>query len=138
MKKLIFISLFFVLAIFANAQKGLPVSIASDTVNGNETIYFETETFSQNWDLTIQVLCTNIGGTSDGTIRLEQSVDGNSWETVTDEVGYLKSYPNDTLTILNAAVGQWVLSGTPVYKYRLAVAGTASDSTLITPVYIRK
>ena len=137
MKKYLVI-LFVAFTVFAQAQKGSPVAITPDTVQGAETIYLETEVFTQNWNLTIQALCTEIGGTSDGTIRLEQSVDGTSWEDFIDEVGLLKSYPSDTLTITDGAVGVWIIQRTLGYKYRLAIAGTASDTTLITPKYIRK
>ncbi len=139
MKKYLII-LFVAFTVFAQAQsqKGKVVAITPANVEGAETIYFVTEPWSQNWNLTIQALCTEVGGTSDGTIRLEQSTDGISWEDFTDEAGLLKSYPNDTLTIVDGAVGKWIIQKTLDYQYRLAVTGTASDTTLIIAKYIWK
>lgn len=139
MKKFI-LSLVFILSVLAvNAQKGLVYSVSVDTLNGNETVNFTLGQVTGSYDvLTIQALCTQVGGTSDGTLILQASVDGASWLTVQDATGVLKGYPNDTLTITNGAVAQWVVDETPWNYYRVQGAGTASDSTLVTVKYVYK
>lgn len=139
MKKFLF-TLAFVLSVVAiNAQVGRVYSVSVDTLNGNETVNFTLGQITGGYStLTIQALCTQVGGTSDGTLILQTSVDGTSWRTVQDAIGVLKGYPNDTLTITNGAVVQWVVDETPWNFYRVQGAGTASDSTLITVKYVYK
>lgn len=139
MKKFI-LSLVFILSVIAvNAQKGRVYSVSVDTLNGNETVNFPLASITGSYDvLTIQALCTEVGGTSDGTLILQGSVDGTSYLTIQDATGVLKGYPNDTLTITDGAVVQWVVDETPWNFYRVQGAGTASDSTLITVKYVYK
>jgi len=130
---------FVIVAIAANAQKGKVLTFAAvDTINGNETIYFTSPKFTGNDVVLVQALCTEVGGTSDGTLTLEGSVDGTSFVPLTNETGVIKGYPNDSLTITDGAVTQWLVNTNAWYKLRIKAAGTASDSTLITSKYIRK
>ena len=132
MKKLFVIFLFAVISFTAGAQK--LVTLTADTVQGNETIYIASDEISDSWDhVTIQVLCTETGGTADGTVTLQGSVDGTNYVPLTDYSGIVKGYPNDSLTIADGAVTSWVINGVPYNYYRLKIAGTASDSTLISP-----
>ena len=126
-------------ALVANAQKGRVYSVAVDTLNGNETVNFTLGQITGSYNVVaIQALCTQIGGTSDGTLILQGSVDGTSWLTLQDATGVLKGYPNDTLTITNGAVAQWVVDENPWNFYRVQGAGTASDTTLVTVKYVYK
>ena len=139
MKKLMIILSFALIGFVSFAQKGRPVTFATaDTLNGNETVYFTSPVFTGYETILVQALCTQVGGTSDGTLTLQGSVDGTSWVALTDETGRLKGYPNDSLTITNGAVTQWLITDNPFFKLRIKGAGTASDSTLITTKYIRK
>lgn len=133
MKKIIVILVTAFLFLNINAQRRTVVSPAIDTLNGNETVYFPVYTATSSYGVTIQALCTNIGGTSDGTLILEGSVDNTSWETIVDDDLVMTAYPNDTLTIVDAAVVQWVVLKNAWKYYRITGAGTASDTTLITP-----
>lgn len=143
MKKLVLLFSIVLLSVVAMAQKNTVISITADTLNGNETVYFYTETFSYDWDvLTISASCDNIGGTSDGTLSLEFSNDGTDYVPLTEEANIMKGFAttgeNDSLTITDAANIIWIVYKTPGYKYRIKGEGTASDSTLITPKYIFK
>jgi hypothetical protein len=139
MKKIILISILFLSVLVANAQRGRVYSVAVDTLNGNETVNFTLGQVTGSYDvLTIQALCSNIGGTSDGTLILQGSVDGTSYLTINDATGVLKGYPNDTLTITDGAVVQYVVDETPWNFYRIQGAGTANDSTLVTVKYVYK
>lgn len=139
MRKLVLFLSLVLFALVSVAQKGKPLTFATaDTLNGNETVYFTSSVFTGADDVLIQALCTQVGGTSDGTLTLQGSVDGTSWVALTDETGRFKGYPNDSLTITNGAVTEWLITDNPWYKLRIKGAGTANDSTLITTKYIRK
>ncbi len=144
MKKLFSLLLFVALFVCyqppaSYAQKGKTVTMAVDTLQGNETVNFAlSPTFSGEYSLTIQVLCTELGGTSDGSLRLEMSLDGTSWEAFTSTANVMYAFPNDTLTIVDGAVVTWTIVNTPWSKYRFVGAGTASDTTLISGKYIFK
>jgi hypothetical protein len=141
MKKIIFILSLVALTVGVNAQSGRVYSSSYDTLNGNETVNFPIRStgFTNGYQtLTIQALCTEIGGTSDGTLILQGSVDGTSYVTLQDATDFMYSYPNDTLTITDGAVATWVIIKTPYNYYRIQGGGTASDSTLITPKYVYK
>ena len=106
-----------------------------DTLNGNETVYFPLVTVTGDYsNLSITALCTQVGGTSDGTLQLQFSAGGN-YEDVVQTTGLFEFISNDTLTITNGAVYNVVVRNPPVGDYRLKGVGTASDSTLITPRY---
>ena len=123
------------------AQKGRVLTVTAseaDSSKGAETDYQYIPNaggFTSQYDLTIQVLATQLGGTSDGTISLEGSVDGTSYAAIDNTVF---TATDDSLTITNGAV--WVVN-IPItrhYKYRLKIAGTASDTTLLTTKYLYK
>jgi len=122
MKHLIII-LFVLLAFSANSQ-----TVITDTLQGNETVNFTGMRGANQ----IQALCTQIGGTSDGTLILQGSVDGVSYLTVQETTNMFKSYPNDTLTITNGAIWLVDVQNNPFRYYRVVGGGTASDTTLIT------
>lgn len=127
------------MALMVSAQTGRIYSIAVDTVKSNETIYLTSWPVTGGYStLTLQALCTQIGGTTDGTITLQGSVDGTSYVALTDATGLVKGYPNDSLTMTNGAVTSWVIEKTPYNYYRLKIAGTASDTTKVTAKYVYK
>ena len=128
-----------VVAMGAIAQKGKPLTFAtSDTIQGAETIYLVSPKFTGDDVIMIQALCTETGGTADGTLTLDVSVDGTSYVPFTDATGIMKGYPNDSLTITDGAVTSWIVQVNAGYKYRIKGAGTTGDSTLISATYIRK
>lgn len=137
MKKLV-ILLVFTLFVFALNAQTVRV-LATDTLQGNETVNFTNlRSSSSDVIVTLQAVCTELGGTSDGTLILQGSVDGLSFVTLQDQQDLLKSYPNDTLTITDGAVGTWNLLR-PSYKYyRVQGGGTASDTTLVVIKYHAK
>jgi len=130
MKKIgIILGLFVALVINANAQAYR--SIAVDTVKGANTITIAIPvSFEPNGTLQIEALCTQVGGTSDGTIVLQGSVTGTNYVTITTDQSILECI-NDTLTITDGGVGIWSLSKTAYNKYRLSIAGTSGDTTKV-------
>ena len=130
MKKLFLIFALLIAVISVNAQK--LVTLTADTVQGAETIYISTSSISDAWDyVTIQALCTQVGGTTDGTMTLMGSVDGTSYVPLVDESGLIKGYPNDSLTMTNGAVQTWIIKGNPFNYYKAKIAGTSADTTLV-------
>jgi len=100
----------------------------TDTLNGAETVVFaEMLNASQ-----VQVLCSNVGGTSDGSIVLKGSVDGVSYVVLDEKSGSVEFYPSDSLTIVDGAVWLVDIKGDVFNYYKVSGSGTASDSTLIT------
>ena len=142
MKKLLFIVVFAVAAMAATAQKGVVVELDVDTLNGAETVYFETPIFTGSDAFTLQAACDNIGGTSEGTLSLEASVDGSDWVPLAEQDGLIHGFAttgeNDSLTITDNANISWIIQKNSFLQYRVKGTGAASDSTLITVKYVRK
>lgn len=100
----------------------------TDTLQGNETVVFEVMAEATQ----IQALCTQLGGTSDGTLLLKGSVDGVTYVTLSETTSKINFYPNDTLTITNTAGWLIKLDENLFNYYKVVGGGTASDTTLIT------
>lgn len=138
MKKLVILfTLIFAFTVFANAQR--VYTATADTLQGDETVNLGVvNSSSSSGTLLLQALCTQLGGTSDGTLLLQGSADGTSYVTITETANLFNFFPNDTLTITNGAVMQCIITNSPYKYYRWQGAGTASDTTLITPKYLPK
>lgn len=145
MRKLILLLAFAVLGIAASAQlqsKYYTVTASEADTNKNaETDYITIPNkgaFLEVKDLMIQVLCTdNYGGTSDGAITLERSLDGTSWKSMNTTVDTDLNCANDTFTIVNAGVARFRLKTYDNY-YRIKIVGTSGDTTLLTTKYTFK
>ena len=139
MKRILVVAILALISLTGFSQKGTVYTVAADTLIGAETVNFvlQTKFYGQNL-LTIEALCTDVGGTPDGTLILEGSLDGTSYETITSTSGRLYAWPNDTLTIVAGAVVTWVVEDTPWVYYRVQGGGTADDSTLVNIKYIFK
>lgn len=139
MKKLIFLILIMTASMSVFAQ--FPVTVY-DTLNGNETVNFTTISVTRDYQsLSFDVLCTELGGTADGTLIVQgrNGNDGN-WTTLTTAflAHSLEVSPNDTLTITDGAVWKAVIKEPSFSQYRIQGAGTASDTTLIEIEYLLK
>ena len=133
--KNLFLLIALVLALGVNAQNGTLKVADYDTLIGSETVYFPIVTVTGKYqNLSITALCTEIGGTSDGTLQLQYSAGGN-YEDVIQTTGLFEFISNDTLTITDGAVFNVIVREAPVGQYRLKGTGTASDTTLISPKY---
>lgn len=128
MRKLLVILVLVVVAMTANAQR-----VVTDTLQGNETVTFE----AMQGASAIQALCTQLGGTSDGTLILKGSLDNVTYVTVSEKVNEFSFYPNDTLTIVNGAGWLINVASKPFLYYKVVGGGTASDTTLITIKWIK-
>lgn len=102
----------------------------TDTIQGAETVNFTSMQYAK----TIQVLCEDdFGGTSDGLIMLQGSVDGVSFDDLfTNDNYWYSSIANDSLTIVDNAT--WIIdvSSLKLPYYRFTGDGTTGDTTLVT------
>ena len=131
-----------------NAQKGVLKTIATDTVKGAETIYFTPVQLNGTYEsLSIQFLCTQLGGTTDGTIYVLASNDGTNYFNLNNIDGkmiYASPYArmNDSivgkLNLYNAATLNFVIPKPAHRFYKVGVTGTASDTTKLTGNYVYK
>lgn len=137
MKKL-FIILSLLLCVYVvNAQR--VYTITSDTLTEVETEYFTVPDITGTYEsLGIQVLCTELGGTADGTVVLQGSLDGTTYVTLSDDENYIKGFTNDSLTISDGAANTWMIYNPGLVSYRIAATGTANDTTLVTTKYFLK
>jgi len=149
MKKLIVILFVGFIGLGCFAQSGAIKTIVTDTIKGNETVAFAaTERFKGNYILTMQALCTDLGGTPDGTLFLEGSVDNVSWERITYQTGLNANFfasdstkitkSESTFTIVDALSCGVTFENTNWNYYRWKGVGTASDTTGVTMTYTWK
>jgi len=139
MKKIILLLFAFIaVSQFIQAQAYKTVTATeADQNDGAETDYIylpNVDWFYSVKDLDIQTLCTQTGGTSDGKITIERSVDKISWKPVLTTIDTDLIAANDTFTIVNAGVSQFRLKTYWPY-YRLKIVGTSGDSTALLTRY---
>ena len=108
---------------------GQVYSFAYDSTVDTGDKAFTTGNLTANGNLTIQVLCTQISGTSAGSAYVQESSDGTSWTTMTHSNSSIQSVTNDTLTIATTAVEIWNLPVAYGLKYRLWCDGSGSNHT---------
>lgn len=149
MKRLImiFAALLFVVAMSAQGKGNLG-TVSADTLNGNETVNFAIGSFTGTYSsLTVTAKCTQVGGTSDGTLTLYGSLDNTNWVFINGATGNaivaspkasMTGTDMNQLTITDALIANWVIPRVPFRYYRVAGVGTASDSTLINITYMYK
>lgn len=138
MKKFFGLFLFVLMLSFTTfAQVGVVKSIALRTLT-NTTAASDVITLTANNTLVIQVLCTQLTGTSAGVVTIMGSVDGTSYKGLTDYDGVFNGFSNDTLTITNGAIGQWVIPKSPFKYYKISYAPSGTHTTRVTAKYIYK
>ena len=139
MKKLLIMLVFAVVAMAASAQRGSVKSLPAVSIEGAETVDLGTIVATGNYRaIDIQAVCTETGGTADGTIILKGSVDGLSYITIQDAAGLLKAYPNDTLTITDGAVWNVVIQDVPFKYIKATGTGDTGDTTSVQIKYVFK
>jgi hypothetical protein len=104
-----------------------------DTLKGADTIYIRTPFLKWNLDyIGLQATCRQLGGTSDGYIYPQASIDDIGYVDLISTDYLVYSFPNDTLTIADGTVGLWnILALTNNYAGIMCV-GTVGDTTEIT------
>jgi hypothetical protein len=148
MKKLFLVLLVSLFAMASMAQRGSLHTVTVDTLQGAETVNFQIgTTINGSYNtLCITALCTQLGGTSDGTVALYGSNDGTSYVFVNgvgggvitaSPVASLTGADLNQLTITNGLVANWIID--PAFKYyRVAGVGDTGDTTKINITYVYK
>lgn len=141
---------FAVVAMAASAQRGRVITLDADTIQGAETVSFETfKTTGSYNSISVQGLCTELGGTADGTLSLYGSNDvSNLGWTLINGVGSgilttspLASLADTTLnviTITDALVPAWTVTGSPFRDWKIVGVGTSGDTTLVNLTVVLK
>ncbi len=89
----------------------------------------------------VQVLCTNVSGTSDGTMALYGSIDNVNYQLINFADGSLGTASpiashtgadKNQITITDELVATWVVDTTAYPYTKLVCVGTESDNTTIT------
>lgn len=92
----------------------------------------------------VQVLCTQVAGTSDGTIALYGSLDETNWQLLNFADGSLGTASpiashtgadKNQITITPALVATWAINNVRYPYTRLTCVGTTGDQTTITGVW---
>ena len=136
MKKLFSILVLALLVGFtATAQR----TITADTLTKVETINFASMQGAE----TVTAICTNVGGTSDGTLTLYGSIDNTNWVFLNFVGGVLgTASPKasitgadlNQITITGGLVASWTDLGEYPY-YRVTAVGTANDTTAVQVIW---
>jgi hypothetical protein len=110
--------------------QGTVIDLAQDTLTDAGTVNMAIGAkFTGTYTLSVSFKATNSTGTTAGTAKLQQSVNGTDY----DDIAGLTD-----LTVTNGAVAVWSLTATPAVKYRINIVGTGTQSTLVDGSYIFK
>jgi len=148
MKKLAFIFALVFSVFIVNAQRGTLNTVTVDTLQGSETVNFTAFQLNGSYNaVSVSALCTQLGGTSDGTLAMYGSNDGTNYTLIDGaNPGVLVASPyasiadttENVITITNGLVANWVVINTPYRYYRVTGVGTASDTTKVNITYVYK
>lgn len=117
-------------------------------LNGAVTNYFTAIPVTGAYKtLSIQVKCTQTGGTSDGYMLILASNDNVNYVTLNNILGKMvwgspKSRMTDSITgalsIYNGATLNWVIKEPAHRYYKIQATGTSGDSTSLAGNYVLK
>lgn len=140
MKKALVILVFALLGLAANAQVGAVKSFSIDTLTAATTDTSDVVSVSGSYNaIVFQALCTQLGGTSDGNLKLYGSVDGLYYKQIVEKTGQFIGLPvADSAIVSSGAIWQVVVKDAVFKYYRVIGTGTANDTTLVTLKYLLK
>jgi hypothetical protein len=139
MKKLFLIAaLFTICAAFSIESKAQeltmlsPYSLSSDTVTNGGTAYLTIRARQINSSYTaFQVDCTEISGTTGGTITIQGSIDGNDFKAI-PTAGTQTSISTATALDVASQTFIWYIQGNPFNYYRVSWTGTGTMAASFT------
>ncbi len=142
MKKLLILFSIFAIVSLARPSEAQRVrQLADISADAAATDYSGIITMSGGYGtLSVDILCTEVGGTADGNIQLQsRNGSGGTWTYIGEFFSgdFLEINDADSImTITDGAVFRVVLTPSPFYQYRFAVTGTANDTTTVTFDYL--
>jgi hypothetical protein len=141
MKKIVFLFTL-ILLLGANMKAQLPNTWLTGTTlastSATAVVYQLPVKFSIGDEFTVGGTATQVSGTSEGTVRLEESLTGtaNTWLTVNSATyTALQVSSNDTVTIVNGTDFLFHVPAARSAYYRLIFTGGAGDATNIVPTW---
>lgn len=118
--------------------KGQTVVSKSASMDGVTVANVDISNSGLYSSLAIDVVASEVGGTSDGTIVLQGGNSLSSLSTLTDSDfgGSISWLSNDTLTVVDGA--KWLIKiQDPAFRYyRLVATGTSGDTTALSIKYV--
>lgn len=136
MKKVIFIlAIILCVGFTVNAQRSITLASNGVTVANSTTMQDPIE---------IQILATNVGGTTDGVVTLQGSTDNITFQNIQPTAGTYLYFPDDTAdltgytwTMTDAGSLLIGLEKRPFTFYQIRAAGTVNDTTTLTIKWIK-
>lgn len=137
-----------VLVIFALGSQAQRVRQLSDvTSESTGTDFSQTITVSGGYaTLSVDILCTEVGGTTDGNIAIQvRNGSGGNWQRVGEFqsseyltiTGTGTAAGTDSLLVMNDGdIFHVVFNPAPFYEYRFEVIGTSNDTTTVSFDYL--
>ena len=103
---------------------------SSDTTINTATAVLTTPEIKTNYkNVTIQMLVTEISGTTAGTVTLQGSLDGTNWDTATDATSVPTITTKSPADVTTTQSFTWkYYNGSPYSYYRISYAGAGTMS----------
>jgi hypothetical protein len=109
-----------------------PYSLSSDTVTNGGTAYLSARARQINCSYTaFQVDCTEISGTTGGTITIQGSIDGTDFKAI-PTAGTQTSITTATALDVASQTFIWYIQGNPYPYYRVSWTGTGTMAASFT------
>lgn len=109
----------------------LGTNLLTDTVTNTGTAVISTRRLPGHRNTTtITIVCTEISGTTGGTITIQGSIDGTNYKAI-PTVDTQTSITTATALDVASQVFTWRLNGSPYLYYRVSWAGTGTMSATV-------
>jgi len=134
MKRILFLLTFLLCGLVASSQ----VRSQTDQVDGVETVNFDISASGNYAAIGIDVLFTEVGGTTDGWVALlARNGSGAAWQKLPKATWSGISYNSalDSLQITDGASHKIKIENPAFSNYRVRVIGTSGDTTSVTVRY---
>ena len=138
MKRLISIVAIIAAVALARPVAAQSVMTSTDQVDGVESVYLPIVNSGNARVISIDVVFTEVGGTTDGWVSLMAKNNGSSYEKVplagwADWINYSSAL--DSLQITDGATWKVEIHDPGFTNYQVRVKGTAGDTTSVTMYY---
>lgn len=144
MKKLFILFAFVLVTTLTFAQRGTVITLTADTLKGVDTTDYVIQLRAPGYDVVVDAVYTQVGGTTDGTAAAYGSLDGTNYVLINgvgagiitaSPVASITGADLNMLTLTTTLVGSWAIKNNPYSYIMLRNIGTASDTTAIAAKY---
>ena len=142
MKKLIFISVILLSFALTGIRAQLPAlstySLETDTIAASATVYLTLDKVYKKEYIAISPYALNISGTTGVTYTLQEKID-TYWTPLTTSNCTELSAANDSITLLTATSGRWVIiSYGNEYRIKCTADGTTQSSIVGAAIEVKR